>query len=243
MKKLSLLVGGLILSGAVMAQKPSSDVPMTLEGILGLNAGAAGGTNLSFTAPAIRFRYFLTDNIAARVTFGINNSRDKFNAYENPDFTGATGEYTMTTNGWNVGIGGEYHFAGTDRLSPFGALNIMFGGTNFHDEGTNATTPINPDGTATYVADYSEDFEGGTSMFGVALTGGVDYYFAENFYIGLELGLGWMTTKTKETTAEVTAGGTTVSSTVPSTNSNNSIFTSDMTGMVPTGNFRLGWRF
>lgn len=240
MKKLSLLVGGIILSGAVLAQKPAADVPMTLEGVLGINAGATGGTNLSFTAPAIRFRYFITDNIAARVTFGIANTMNKQDVFENPDYTGGTGDYKITTNGWNASVGAEYHFAGTDRLSPFGALNIMFGGGSNHFTGTNATNPSGTPGAATYVADHTEDGKTGFSTFGVGLSAGVDYYFAENFYAGLELGIAWMSQHDRDGDFSITDAGTTTSTTVPAQNSMMSITTSSM---VPMGNLRLGWRF
>jgi hypothetical protein len=46
MKKLSLLLGGIILSTAVMAQKPTEGNPFSIEGQMGLTAGAGGGTNL-----------------------------------------------------------------------------------------------------------------------------------------------------------------------------------------------------
>lgn len=226
MKKLSLLVGGIILSGAVLAQKPDASVPMTLEGQLGFNA-----STLSFQAPAIRFRYFLADNIAARVTLMVDNTKTTENFYEGPGVTeGAAGEYITKDNGWGAAIGAEYHFAGTDRLSPYAGIDIMFGGSKVTTEGTDS------DGTS-YVADYSETSETPTSMFGVNLVAGTDYYFAENFYIGMELGFGWASTTWKEGEASVTSGGTTVSGPIrpeekESTLGNNFI-----------GNFRLGWRF
>jgi outer membrane protein W len=225
MKKLSLLVGGLVLSTAVFAQKPDASVPSTLEGQLGWNA-----STLSFNAPSLRYRYFLQDNIAVRVTLGLANSSTTENFYEvEADNSGASGEYVSKTGGWNAAIGAEYHFAGTDRLSPYAGIDIMFGGGKVTDEGTNS------DGTS-YVADYSEMSEAKTGMFGVNLVAGTDYYFAENFYIGLELGLGWSSTTEKEGESSVTIGGTT--STVVSNEEKSSFL-----GNNAIGTFRLGWRF
>lgn len=225
MKKLSLLVGGLILSGAVLAQKPDAGTPSTLEGQLGWNA-----STLSFNAPSIRYRYFLTDNIAARVTLGMGNTSHTDNYFQNEqDNSGNSGTYKTTNNNFNAAIGAEYHFAGTDRLSPYVGIDIKFG------SGKVATDGSSSDGT-TYVADYTEKSEAKTGMFGVNLVAGTDYYFAENFYMGLELGLGWQSITQKEGTTEVTSGGTTVK------NTSNEAKTSTFGNNV-VGTFRLGWRF
>lgn len=231
MKKLSLLVGGLILTGAVMAQKPADGAPMSLEGQVGLVSGAAGGTNLQFTAPSIRFRYFVAENIAVRVSLMMDNSRDENTLYENPDFSGGTGSVVTKNNGFGVGLGAEYHFAGTERLSPYAGLDIRFGGGKYNEVGDNTnngssfTNGDSYEGTQKY------------SSFGVALVAGTDYYFAENFYMGLELGLTWGSMTDKEGTYSATTGGTTTSGTY-SGMSKSSMLTTNATGL-----FRLGWRF
>jgi outer membrane protein W len=225
MKKLSLLVGGLILTGATFAQKPDASVPSTLEGQLGWNA-----STLSFNAPSIRYRYFLQDNIAVRVTLGISNSSTTDNYFANEqDNTGETGTYETKNNDLNAAIGAEYHFGGTDRLSPYAGIDIMFGSGKVTADGTNS------DGS-TYLASYSEASEAKTSMFGVNLVAGTDYYFAENFYMGLELGLGWSSNTQKEGESSFTSGGLTV--TTKSNESKSSSF-----GNNAIGTFRLGWRF
>lgn len=239
MKKLSLLVGGLILSTAVMAQKPSADVPMTLEGQLGYNA-----STLSFTAPSVRFRYFLTDNIAARVTLGINATSSTDYVYETPgDLTSPNGEVSAKSNAWNAAIGAEYHFAGTDRLSPYAGLDIMFGGAKDTDEGTDVDFL-----TGTYEAGSSYTIEDPSSLFGVALVFGTDFYFAENFYVGLEMGMAWTNYTTKAGSFEITdvAGGvTTTTSGDLNAESKDAFFTTGAmpAALIPTGNIRLGWRF
>ncbi|ASS48126.1 MAG: hypothetical protein A3D31_00445 [Candidatus Fluviicola riflensis] len=224
MKKLSLLVGGLILSTAVMAQKPDASVHNTLEGLINWNA-----STLSFTSPSIRYRYFVQDNIAVRVTLGVHNSSSTDNFTEFGDGTGGTGTYENKTGAMNFSIGGEYHFGGTDRLSPYAGLDIMLGSGKVTTDGTNS------DG-ATFIDAYTESSEAKTSMFGVNLVAGTDYYFAENFYLGLELGLGWTSMTWKEGEATTTFGGTTTTSVTPEAKA------SDLnTGAV--GSFRLGWRF
>jgi outer membrane protein W len=120
MKKLAILVGAIALTGSTFAQKATTDSPFSLEGQLGFNA-----STLSFNAPAIRFRYFVADNIAARLTLGMNNSSETFNYFEKEDDnTLGTGTEVNKNGGWNVALGAEYHFAGTDRLSPYAGLDI-----------------------------------------------------------------------------------------------------------------------
>lgn len=234
MKKLSLLIGGIILSSAVMAQKPTDGAPMSLEGQLGLGFGT--GSGVTFSSPAIRFRYWVTENIAARVTFGVDNTTNNFTVNNGPDLDSANGTYKTMDNNWTASLGGEYHFAGTDRLSPYAGVDISFGGGTDKTEGTDASGP------ATYNAGYTEETSTPYSTFGFSLVAGTDYYFAENFYVGLELGLYWMSTTLKEGefTVDDTNPGPSASSTGIMREEDKF---SDLNTMAPTGNFRLGWRF
>lgn len=230
MKKLSLLIGGLILTGAVMAQKPVDTAPMSLEGQLGWNA-----STLSFNSPSLRFRYFVQNNIAGRVTVGVSNTKQTDNFYELPDFSGETGEFITKSNNWTVSIGGEYHFEGTEKLSPYAGLDIIFGGGKETTEATNATASEDDGGV--YTPDFSATTERPRSVFGVNLVAGMDYYFVENFYLGLEVGFGFSQTTVKEGTFESTVGGTTTSGSLNSENKNTTL------GNNVIGTFRLGWRF
>nr|WP_294861531.1 outer membrane beta-barrel protein [uncultured Fluviicola sp.] len=233
MKKLSLLLGGIILSTAVMAQKPTEGNPLSVEGQIGLS-GLGGGTNLNFTAPALRLRYFVTSNIAVRLTVGLDNAKTTLNAYEFADGTGNSGTYETKRSNTNIAVGAEYHFEGTARLSPYVGLDIKFGMGGMKETGDNAGLIA---GNAVYALNYAEKFTAKTSMFGVNLVAGTDFYFAENFYVGLELGLGFGATTAKDGTREVTVSGsptvTTVTPEVKSSTFSNNFIT----------NFRLGWRF
>lgn len=234
MKKLSLLLGGVILSTVVMAQKPTEGAPLSLEGQLGLSAGPAGGSNLSFTAPAIRLRYFVIPNLAVRLTVGLDNQKRTLNAYEFADGTGNSGTYEFKSSRTNLALGAEYHFTGTERLSPYAGLDIQFGMGADKEDGSNA---IMVAGDAAYFMNRTETYTAKASYFGVNLVAGTDFYFAQNFYVGLELGLGFRAGTVKDATREIVAPPaapvTTVTPEVKaSTFSNNFI-----------GNLRLGWRF
>lgn len=239
MKKLSLLLGGVILSATVMAQKPTEGAPMSLEGGISLQsqAGATNGNILQFTAPSIRFRYFVLNNLAIRATVGVDSKKTTDTYYELPGFTGGTGTVIDRSNGWNGAIGAEYHFAGTSRLSPYAGLDIRFGGGNSSQTGDNVMIVAGPPVTIGYSSADKFETESKYSTFGVGLVAGTDFYFAENFYLGLELGLNWGSRADKQDTYSITSGGTTTSGKADGLSKTSTLST------VATGMFRLGWRF
>lgn len=66
----------------------------------------------------------------------------------------------------SIGLGFEYHLAGNDKMSPYFTAGVNFGGTNEGDV-----------------------VEVKTSSLGFGIGAGLDYYVAENIYLGLEIGL------------------------------------------------------
>ena len=245
MKKLSLLLGGMILTTAVMAQKPTEGAPMSLEGNVAglaafgfgnssatnLNGTTNGGTTPSIVAPGLRFRYFATENIAVRLSLGFSSQKTTMNFYETEiDISGNSGTYVSRMGTTTVGIGGEYHFAGTEKLSPYAGLDINFGMGKMTTEGDQT------DGTTWVATDYAEESEQKTAGFGVGLVAGTDYYFAENFYLGVELGIGFNSYNLNEGTSSTTLAG--VTTVVTGNEMKQSGFSNNVMGM-----FRLGWRF
>ncbi len=225
MKKLFALAGALALTGTSLAQKATTDSPFSIEGQFGFNA-----SSLSFDAPAIRFRYFVTDNIAARLTLGLDNNSETFNYYEvDSNNSGGAGTEVNKNNGFSIAIGGEYHFTGTEKLSPYAGLDIIIGG------GTNTNEWTNYNGLG-YQNNFTREITAKTSSFGVNLVAGADYYFAENFYFGLELGLGFSSLTVKEGEDVISNAGAT-STAISEEEKYSSL------GNNVVSQFRLGWRF
>ncbi len=223
-----IFVSALTFSGSMFAQKPaSSDSKYSLEGMI--NYDLLNG--VSWNAPNLRARYFVNDNFAARVTLGIGASDTTNNVYEATPGTG-TGTIKYKTMGWSLGLGGEYHLAGTERLSPYFSAGLMFGGSSNKSIGTDATL------VGTYSKGNSFDSKSSASMFGLGVGAGFDYYVMKNIYLGLELGFNWMKYTDKGGTNSSTISGTTVSSDIKSTGS-----TSGMNLGGGNLGFRIGWRF
>jgi outer membrane protein W len=236
MKKLLVLVGAVALVGSTFAQKPSADdSKYSLEG----NINFAGDNGIIWQAPNLRFRYFVNDNIAGRLQIGLGDgmgtpASEQYNYSENADGTGAVGTETISRSQWMAQIGAEYHLAGTDRLSPYFMLGINIGGGSRTDEWVDYNGI-----SGNYSAGFNANVENGISMFGINIGAGMDFYVFENVYLGLELGLGWMSRTYKDgvTTVTPTAGGTTTTTT-------NLGYKESFIGTNAMNTaFRLGWRF
>ena len=172
MKKLMILVSAVALSGTMFAQKAGSDNPYSLEGAM--NVSKEG---VSWAAPNLRMRYFIKDNLALRLTVGRDGSSVTTTVPASTStVTDTAGNTTTTTipasevttknSIMNFGLAAEYHLPGTDRMSPYFTAGFNTG------------------------KDSRNDF----STFGLNLGAGIDYYVAENIYVGLELGFNYTST-------------------------------------------------
>jgi opacity protein-like surface antigen len=224
-----------VLAGAtslVMAQKPTEGSPHSLE--LGMNLT---GDQNTLVAPQLKYRYFFASNMAIRFGLGFDGSKQENNYYEFTTGTNApgnTGTEVNKTSSWSVMPGFEYHFTGTDRLSPYAGIMVAIGGGKSTNEWTNF------DGTG-YNVDYlSRNIENPFSSFGVGIVAGMDFYVAENLFLGAEFGylIGSRTNKegTDEQTTRADGTTTTTSSISPESKSSSN-------GFGETAAIRLGWRF
>ena len=163
MKKLMILVSAVALSGTMFAQKAGSDNPFSLEGAMNVSKDG-----VSWAAPNLRMRYFIQDNLALRLTLGrdavSSTSTETSTVYDSTgNATTTTSEVTTKNSIMNLGLAAEYHLAGTDRMSPYFTAGFNVG----NDTRTEVST------------------------FGLNLGAGIDYYVAENIYLGLELGFNY----------------------------------------------------
>ena len=96
---------------------------LTIEATLNLQVG---GAPINFQISEIRMRYFLKNNLAVRTkfAFGYTNSTD----YVYNVITPTIPPFTLKSksSNFNIALGLEKHFTGTDKLSPYfgGELKI-----------------------------------------------------------------------------------------------------------------------
>lgn len=243
MKKIiygSLIAGCLFLVGNkataqtyAEVEKPGDATPWSIETLI--NGSFGGHTNgITWNTPSLRARYFVNDNWAARIQLGIGDGsgqsmKEANYFYENPDGTGGEGHEIISRTALSFQLGAEYHFAGTQKLDPYAALGVNFG---FGSQKVVETDAV----AGAYAKDFSSESKGGYNVIGATLGLGMDFYFVENVYLGLELGLGINAINDRESSFEQVAPGVpTVSVTMPKQHGE--------TFFGTQASLRLGWRF
>ncbi|MEY3237019.1 MAG: hypothetical protein RI883_1120 [Bacteroidota bacterium] len=229
MKKLAILVGAIVLTSSAFAQRPTDSNPFSLEGGLSLNSAAN-----TFSSPTLRLRYFAAENIAVRLGIQYNSSKTTdlyygLNSAFVPTVDSTGTEINKAAMTW-ISIGGSYHFSQLERLDPYVALDVMIGMGSTSAEWTDF------DGTG-FDKGFNATGDSKTSGLGIGIGAGFDYYFAENVFIGAELGMTYMSNNDKGGTWSSTTGGVTTSGENLTTGKSSSF------GNSANAAIRLGWRF
>jgi opacity protein-like surface antigen len=243
MKKLMIFVGALTLTGSLFAQKPASDdAKYSLEGLANLNTS----NGMSWTAPSLRFRYFVNDNLAARLQFGFGGdgstdlglpSSQQIFVNEEADNTGSVGSVEINRSQWLASVGAEYHLEGTSKLSPFISAHVAMGAGSENQIWTDAISLDPATSPFVYLEGTRGEITGSYKSFGFGVGAGFDYYVAENLYLGLEMNLSRMTRNNGETTVDlVSPAGASVTVTPESSATYTNIGAAH-------GSVRIGWRF
>jgi hypothetical protein len=183
-------------------------------------------------------RYFYKSDLAFRGTLNLGSSSSSKTTYK-ADATGNQIEdFTnkKSNSNFDLYLGAEKHFAGTDRLDPYAGADLIIG----REKTSSKTTPKD---MATYAGSLSS--KQASSIFGLRLVVGADYYVFSKVYVGTEFGITYRRTSAGDETAVDRKVGTDgalgdVTTVTPGdkTGSSGSIFT-DMT----TAAFRVGFRF
>ncbi len=234
MKKLILSIAVLATAGTMFAQRPMEGAnPFSLEGQVSLNS-AAGNT---FAAPTIRLRYFVMDNLAIRLGGSFNSMTEKENFYGSvaspQDYSDSVGVLTTKSGSYTFSLGASYHFSQLEKLSPYVGIDFLMGG------GSSRAMGEDTDGTM-WVDDFTMESKTPMMTIGGNLVAGVDWYFAQNVFLGAEFGWGVTSTTYKDTFTSVSTGGVTVETETPVMGS---AATSLGLGHNFIGGLRIGWRF
>ncbi len=146
----------------------------------------------------IKYRNFLEDNRAIRLSLAISNSND-VHAYSQDGQINETDpvspQLNITTKTSSFGIypGYELHFDGTDNLSPYFAFEVPivlgkradtmeFWG---RDDTTDDLSELDQ-----FVV-WNVENEQSSTYVGLNLLFGADYYFSDAIYLGFEAGIGF----------------------------------------------------
>ena len=220
MKKVFLIAVGFFAFQSVSAQDDSSYKPTT--GSVTTEVSLAGGLNnatFNLNGGALKFRYFLKEDLALRAGLGLNSTTTEAVAGVSPNEITTTNK--VSSNAIKLGI--EKHFAGTNRLSTYAGADLIVG------LGKTANDIVSQNGN--YIKAEQK-----TSGFGIGLFTGADYYIAKKVYLGVEAGLSFMSDKTKDATTSTRVGTVTNSTSTPGSKD------FDITSNV-FGGVRIGFQF
>lgn len=195
-----IVAAALLTVGSVSAQKQTGG-----ENNLEVNFTPLGGSPISING--LRFRKFTSESSAVRVNVFIGSSSDKtVKAQEgelNPEDPTSPVLY-MWDRSFDLTIrpGYEIHFDGTDRLSPYVGAELDFGigSTSTEEEFWSSDSPTEFDPEDNVV--WSGTDKDGYVRIGLNLLAGFDFYFADNIYLGGELGFGFANTSMRDSEFE-----------------------------------------
>jgi hypothetical protein len=168
----------------------------------------------------IRFRMFNSESSAIRVGFNINGGKNTSVIQQPYDVENGANDvakselYATTKNfGFSIRPGYEKHFAGTDRLSPYVGAELVFSmnSSSYSEEyhsGNTADNMADDNGAYTEAAKWSTwniERKEGSRTFGLNAVAGADFYFADNFYLGAEISLGFRGTNWKDSEISVSS--------------------------------------
>ena len=188
MKKI-ILLSVIIITTNLFGQKQEQD-NVTLE----FEFAPLGATPLKIGG--LRGRYFISDLSAFRLSLLVGGTYT-------PTDTETEGSPTLTdkdrTLNFSINPGYEYHFDGTDKLSPYigGELSYSMTSTKNSDESLISLDKIRTLTTKT-----------SNSTIGLRILAGGDYYFTDKIYLGAELGFGFTRTGREKTSYELENGYT-----------------------------------
>lgn len=240
MKKLITLLSVIAFGFGANAQdyKPAKGTITTELSLVGGFFGDFGLRQTTEVAkPALKFRYFLKDDVALRLGFSASRKSSKNTVDTTTETTGVASIPTASipTNfnsesffGINLGV--EKHFKGSDRLSTYLGADLLIGSSRNFDENTNSSNG----NSNSLKNDRTKD---ANFSFGIGFLTGADYYIAKKVYIGAELGLS-MVTKSKKDEVDTTVVG--AITTIKTTTFGDGDFNIDT---QLNGGIRLGYQF
>ena len=191
---------------------------------------------------SLKYRNFLDDDKALRVTLMLNNSSDVYTYMQAGEQFEGVGDdegspqmhLGTSTTGFGLGVGYEMHFDGTDNLSPYFGVEGYFMMSKRKDymEHWGPTTVADMDDISQWQT-WTLNNEQAVNQFGLNLIFGADYYFNDAIYVGFEAGIGLGVTQVGEhiiSTDDVTAFN------IQYNNENNSITNENATASLDSYN-------
>lgn len=222
MKKGFLLAVGFLAFQAVSAQEKEASTYKPTAGTVATEVSLVGGLNnadYDLNGGAVKFRYFLKEDLALRIGLGLGSEKTEVISGTEPNQLTTTAKNSNTT--FKAGI--EKHFAGTNKLSTYAGADLIIAMGNTSSEASNQNGNFN-------------NLEQKNSKFGIGVFTGADYYIAPKLFLGVEVGLSFLSSQTKDAEFSNKTGNVTTSSTTPGSKGTD-------IGTGVNGGIRIGYQF
>jgi hypothetical protein len=187
-KKIILSVSFLVFSAFAFAQsQPAlSDYKPKKGSFLaeGIISNIAKGPDFN---QSIKFRYFLKDDLVARISIGGSKKTTLTYFYDPTPGSDKVGTSTDIGSLYSVFLGLEKHVAGMNHLSAYVAADLGYGSEGSKQDIENGQLIGND---IVFAENNSFTTDGGKYYsIGVNLGTGADYYIVKKLYLGAELGI------------------------------------------------------
>jgi|TARA_B110000967_G_scaffold44802_1_gene44940 hypothetical protein len=152
--------------------------------------------NSPIDGTTIKYRNFLDDNAAFRVSLTVGSSSDTYAFYQEGEMLGDPVSPQLNlesaTTVFGIAPGYEMHFDGTDNLSPYFGVEAyyMMGSRSDKMEFWGPNDLDNVGQPDVYIVWDLTNKQSYSSM-GLNLLFGADYYFSDAIYVGFEAGIGF----------------------------------------------------
>jgi hypothetical protein len=198
MKKVLLTAAAVMTFGLMSAQEETTSAYKPVKGTIATEVALVGGlnnANFDLNSGALKFRYFLKDDMALRLGLGLNSNKT-----ETVDNSTPTNIETTIRKNSNtlLNLGIEKHFAGSERLSTYAGADLLIGFNGASYEETSNGYSYEEDANDTFGNNNNGNFAG--TSFGLGLFTGADYYITKKVFLGVEAGLNFMSEKAKDNT-------------------------------------------
>jgi opacity protein-like surface antigen len=200
MKKLLLVA---FCASLFAVSNTSAQKQVGKEGNLQVLFAPLGGSPISING--IAYRKFNVDGKKAwrlNLFIGMTNETEVISQEDTSAHigtgTGAKPQMDKKTSGFTIGLrpGYEWHCPGTERLSPYCGVELLFSMTTAKTEEDTAVS--NQSGTSAgtdwKLLTMETKGDGASTDIGLNLVAGADYYIAKNLSLGAELGFGFSMT-------------------------------------------------
>ncbi|HRX69535.1 MAG TPA: hypothetical protein P5200_14280 [Tenuifilaceae bacterium] len=147
-------------------EKPAGTGLITFE----LTGSPFNSDEALLTPGVFRARYFVMDNIAARLSTWFDMTSNR-----------VVPETVYNYSYFSLRPGGEFHMPGTSKVDPYVGGELIFDGA-----GSSKNTEVGAPITGAWNTNLSNR---GFFRWGMAAVAGADYYMGGGFYIGIEVGL------------------------------------------------------